>query len=196
MSKQWFYQFMGSTIGPIPSAELKARVQKGQIGADTLVRLGADGHWQQADRIKGLLNPPPGSVARPSAPSKPVAATTGKVPATASAPAAKAKPSFDDERTYHLQGDDQPHEDTGTDSGEYDFFRFVGFEQAIGPKLHQVFSQYCLRNQISLTQATRKAIAELVGRKDLAGDEPAASTDTDAEIKVSDTSIEIAKPSR
>jgi hypothetical protein len=196
MSKLWFYQFMGSTIGPIPSAELKARVQKGQISADTLVRLGDDGKWQQADRIKGLLDPPVASVTRPSVPSKPDAKSSDKVPVTASAPAAKAKPSFDHERTYHLQGDDQPHEDIGTDSGEFDFFRFVGFEQAIGPKLHQVFIEYCHRNQLSLTQATRKAIADFVGRKDLASDEPAASTDTDAEIKVSDTSIEIAKPSR
>jgi hypothetical protein len=189
MSKQWFLQVMGSTIGPLPSAELKLRVQKGQITADTLVRLGDDGKWQPADRVKGLLEQPAAPASRANSGSPPPAATVA-------AAAPRAKPSFDHEKTYHIQGDNQPHEDSGEDSGEYDFFRFVGFEQAISPKLHQLLCEHCHKHQLSLTQATRRAIAEFVGRKDLASDEPAASTDTDAEIKVSDTSIEIAKPPR
>ncbi len=43
MAKQWYYQVMGSEVGPISSAELKNRVQKGMLQPDMPVRVGPDG---------------------------------------------------------------------------------------------------------------------------------------------------------
>ena len=68
MSMQWYFQVMGAEFGPLTSAELKEKVQIGQIQPDTLVRSGQDGKWIPADRWKGLLpakedtpEPPPAS---------------------------------------------------------------------------------------------------------------------------------------
>jgi hypothetical protein len=196
MSKQWFYQVMGSTIGPVTSAELKLCVQKGQIPPDTQIRLGPDGKWQSADRIKGLLDATPEAAVKPETPSKsapeksgassptgekryiavavPSEKKSGVVAMPVSAP--KKPPSSGEIKTYHIVGE-EAHDDAEDESpsGEYDFFRFVGFENAIGPALHRVLCDHCRVSQLTLAQATRRALADYLGRKDLRDDAPAGA---------------------
>lgn len=171
MSKQWYFQVMGAEVGPLSPVQLKEKVKLGQVQAETLVRLGTDGKWQTADRVKGLLDPPP-------APAKPPAAEPA-VPDDAiriqgAPPSADVHP-HPREKTYHLEGDMQPHTEDALDdqTDEFDFFRLVGFEQAIGSALHEVLINHCRKHQLSLTQVTRRALAELLGRKDLVADQPA-----------------------
>lgn len=190
VAKEWYFQVMGSELGPVSSAELKHKVKLGQIQADTMVRAAPDGKWQTADRVKGLIDPPPApppaaSKASPAAVESPAFDVTPvdkseHIPlarsATASSPA---------ERTYHVMGDaavdvsppDEPH------SGDYDFFQFVGFEQALGTALHHVLLEHCRKHHLTLTQATRRALAEFLGRKDLLED-PAPETEADSDTSV------------
>ena len=56
MAKQWFYRMMGDELGPISSSELKSLVEKKQVVRDTKVRLGTDGKWHSAEKIKGLFS--------------------------------------------------------------------------------------------------------------------------------------------
>lgn len=190
MSKQWFYQVLGATVGPVTSAELKLRCTKGQIAPDTPIRMGADGRWQAADHIKGLLDPvtaPP----RPAAVApQPVARASVQAVPAAAAPAPPPNHSFDHERTYHVVGDNLPHEDP-EDSGEYDFFSFVGYELALGHQLYAALLDHCHRQHLTMTQATRRAVAELVGRKDLADNPPPSTSETDSEMKIDDATVEI-----
>lgn len=174
MSKQWYYEVMGTAVGPISSAQLKQRVLAGKIPPDTPIRLGTDGKWQTADRIKGLLDPPvphaksapppaaATAVPQPSAPSAPLAA---KSPAGAAAPP--------DDATYHFTGDHGPASAAPVDeSHEYDFFRMVGFEQALGSKLHQLLCAYCQQHHVTMTLATRRAVAAFLDHKELAETKP------------------------
>jgi hypothetical protein len=175
MAKEWFYQVMGAELGPISSAELKRKAQLGQIQFDTPVRAAPEGKWQAAERIKGLIDPPP-VVATPAAPPvhKPVAAPTtthaAADTATLSVPLASAtKPAAGPDRTYHFAGDSST-EIPVTDepaSGEYDFFQMVGFELALGTRLHQALLERCRTQHVTITEVTRQAIAEHLGRKDL-----------------------------
>src|SRR6478672_3056722 len=71
MSKQWYYEAMGSPVGPITSGELKICVQTHRILPETRIRLGEDGKWQTADRIKGLFDGAPPPTAKPAAEAKP-----------------------------------------------------------------------------------------------------------------------------
>jgi hypothetical protein len=167
MIRQWFFQVMGSEIGPVSSLELKQRVQRGQIQADTLVRAAPDGKWQSADRIKGLIDPP---------------ATPAATPATKPADSATiplSRNTLPEDRTYHFAGDTAvditPPEEPK--SGEYDFFQFVGFEQALGLKLHQALVAHCHSKHVTLTMATRQAVAGFLNRKDLLEDEAAAEAE-------------------
>lgn len=163
MSKAWYYEVMGSAIGPISSAELKRRVQLGQIQPDTPVRLGPEGKWQPADRVKGLFDPP--SLPPPAAsPASASAATLPFVPAASS----PQKSAVVVEPTLSLA----PAETSSDDPDErlpheYDFFRLVGFEQAIGTRLHQVLVDYCREHHLTLTEVTKRALATFLGRKDL-----------------------------
>lgn len=184
MSKQWYYEVMGSPVGPITSGELKICVQTRRILPETRIRLGDDGKWQTADRVKGLFDgaPPPAvkaaaeakpAVAKPAAGDKslPVAkvvtaadtVTTEistvqtaelKIPIASVTPAIAAVTGATTE------------DDSDTD---YDFFKFVGFEIAIGHDLNNVLKEYCRIHHLTITQATRRALAEFVGRKDLSG---------------------------
>lgn len=75
MAAEWFVQADGAPLGPLAPADLRRMVQEGRVGAETLVRLGADGKWVAAARVRGLL---------PDA--------EAKAPAAASAPARNAAP--------------------------------------------------------------------------------------------------------
>lgn len=54
MASKWFYQVMGSQVGPVSSAELLSLARRGTITHDTLVRKGDNGDWVFAERVKGL----------------------------------------------------------------------------------------------------------------------------------------------
>lgn len=179
MAKEWFFQVMGSEIGPVSSADLKQRVLRGQIQPDTLVRAAPDGKWQSADRIKGLIDPPASApVAAPAAPKAnapgsnfqiAMTDTTDSIPLMGTAPV---------ERTYHMKGDTSvditPPDEPA--SGEYDFFQFVGFEQALGLKLHRALIDHCHKQHLTLTEVTRRAIAVFLNRKDLLEEAPPEAT--------------------
>lgn len=191
MSKQWYYEVMGSTVGPLTSAELRQGVLSGKIQPDTPVRLGTDGKWQSADRIKGLLDAPTAPSSVPPASQKGTAATTSPPPvapaaaaltASTDAPRMSLAAGDSDDATYHFSGESADHA-AGHDPPptEYDFFRFVGFEQALGTALHAVLCEYCHVHHLTMTQATRRAIAELVQRKDLSGEQTAGAPPVAAE---------------
>lgn len=184
MSKQWYYELMGSTLGPISSAELKHKVQQGQILAETPVRMGADGKWQSADRIKGLLDaspPAPATTKPPALATPPVAAATAPTakPPAEQAPmkfplrtAAEPQPSPEPPRIQLAGGPADDEASDAAEPAEYDFFRFVGFEQALGTPLHAALNAYCHKHHLTMTLATRRAIAALVDRRDLSGETP------------------------
>lgn len=170
MSKQWFFQVMGEELGPVSSVELKEKVKQGQIQPETLVRLGREGKWTPADRVKGLLDPPP-------APAAPPPLRHGSLPSALSPQAAvpvpvaaNVTPSPRVERTYHLQGETEPRGTDAVDGAEqteYDFFQFVGFELALGTPLHQKLLQHCGAKRQTITQVTRLALAEYLGCPEL-----------------------------
>ncbi len=174
MSKAWYYEVMGSELGPISSADLIDRAKRGQIQPDTRVRSGPEGKWQFAERVKGLFPAPP-------APAKPVVVQVPPppVPRSETIPLAGSRDhTGDNDRTYHFTGDSShspaslfaPKADP--EAEEYDFFQFIGFSQAITPQLHDVLLAYARTHQLSLTQVTRRALAEFLGRKDLAEEAP------------------------
>jgi hypothetical protein len=181
MAKQWYYEIMGTAIGPVTSADLKQKVQQGVILPETPVRMGTDGKWQTASRVKGLLDSPevpspapPKATAAKGAPGKsatiPLAAGSGGATPTVAA-SSPAAPTPHAEVTYHFAGE-QGAAAADEEPAEYDFFRFVGFESALGTPLHQALCAYCQSQKVTMTQATRRAIAELVKRKDLVDPKP------------------------
>ncbi len=183
MAKEWYFQVMGSELGPVSSVELKQRAQRGQIQADTLVRAAPDGKWQSADRIKGLIDPPAvAPVPVVNVPNPSATAINDRIALTETTddiPLAKAPVV---ERTYHVKGDTSV-EVTPPDepaSGEYDFFQFVGFEQALGIRLHQALVEHCHKQHLTLTEATRSALAHFINRKDLLETAPPETATTPA----------------
>ena len=182
MSKAWYYEVMGSELGPISSSDMIDKAQRGQIQPDTRVRSGLDGKWQFAERVKGLLPPPPPPVAIPV---KPVVAevTPSSAPRSQTMPLSESpRPASDDDKTYHFTGDSSQNpaslfpKAAAPETEEYDFFQFIGFSQAITPKLHDVLLAYAKSHKLTLTQVTRRALAEFLGRKDLAEDAPSAAS--------------------
>jgi hypothetical protein len=201
MSKQWFYEIMGSTIGPITAAELKHKVELGQILPETRVRMGVDGKWQTADRIKGLLDPAPAPVesrpvpkpaAKESDPGRPAVskgtpaksiplATSESASSRTAAPPAAPAPEI----KIQMVGSAPEHHEPGDESNaEYDFFQFVGFEEALGTRLHQAFVAYCSGQKLTMTQATRRAIAKLIDRPELSGEAPPPAVSAEAAPEV------------
>ncbi len=169
MAKPWYFQVMGAEIGPLTSAELMEKVQIGQIQPDTLVRSGTDGKWVAADRWKGLLpskeNQSESAAATPTTPSAP-----------AKSNAAKTTAPIDDEDDplYHMKGEiaaaGGPVPFSHPD--EYDFFQFVGFRHAITHPLFDALVIYSHQHQLTVTQITRRAIAQFIGKPELGQDKP------------------------
>jgi len=157
MSKPWFFQFMGDEVGPLPAAELKRRVVKGEIQPDTPVRCGRNGNWRDAIEIKGLFPEPE--------PAKPP-------PEMADLPPEKQSESGTEvvfqEIPVEPDGEDDPHK-------EYEFFDLVGFEQAITHKLFDEVQVYLSREKLTMTEAVRMALAEFIGQPELGQDEEETS---------------------
>ena len=65
MAQEWFYKFMGETVGPLSTSEFREHATDGRIQPDTPVTRDGTDDWVSADRIKGLFDadgvllPPP-----------------------------------------------------------------------------------------------------------------------------------------
>jgi len=57
---EWYYQALGSVVGPISFEELRELADRGAIGDETLVREGASGGWRPASEVADLLQEPVG----------------------------------------------------------------------------------------------------------------------------------------
>jgi hypothetical protein len=193
MSKQWYYEVMGSPVGPITSAELKMCVQTRRILPETRIRLGDDGKWQTADRIKGLFDapaPPKPQVAA-KAPAeekvliapvvKPKSAAETGTAELATLQTAEMKISIASVTPAITAAPAQAATEDDSDV-EYDFFKFVGFEIAIGHALNDALKEYCRVNHVTMTQTTRRALAEFLGRKELGGDAVAVTATATPEV--------------
>ncbi len=193
MAKPWYFQVMGVEIGPLTPAELKEKVQIGQIQPDTLVRSGTDGKWIPADRWKGLLpakedtpDPPPAPVKEAPEP----AAPKTKSIALAGVPAA-IQINEEDDPLYHMKGE------AAAASGpvpfshpdEYDFFQFVGFRHAISHPLYDALVIYSHQHQLTVTDITRRSIAQFIGKPELGQDKPPPSPEA-AKTEAAEVSIE------
>ena len=162
MAKPWYFQVMGAEIGPLTPAELKEKVQMGQIQPDTLVRSGQDGKWIPADRWKGLL-PAKEVTPEPPPPSAKTESETATVPI-----------NEEDDPLYHMKGEAAAaagpipfsHPD------EYDFFQFVGFRHAITHPLYDALVIYSHQHQLTVTDITRRSIAQFIGNPELGQDKP------------------------
>lgn len=164
MPDQWFYEVMGEEVGPLTSAELKRKADSGEITPETRIRAGEAGKWHDASRVKGLFPEQP--IAEPSE-------SSGQSEPVASKP---------ESTTYSLHGvadspgegsaspDDSPEEEA--ERSDFEFFEFVGFEQAVSHPLFAEVEKYGRKHQLSLTQVVRKALAELVGKPELAERKP------------------------
>lgn len=59
MSKSWYYQIMGETIGPLTSEELRGMADRREIVRETSIRKGTNGDWEPAWCVKGLYDDNP-----------------------------------------------------------------------------------------------------------------------------------------
>lgn len=55
MAKEFYYQVMDEVLGPVSGVELRQKALDQDVTQDTLVRVGADGAWVRANRLKGLF---------------------------------------------------------------------------------------------------------------------------------------------
>ncbi|MBX3412109.1 MAG: DUF4339 domain-containing protein [Pirellulales bacterium] len=90
MAAEWFVQADGGQLGPLSPPEMRHLVQEGRVVAETLVRLGADGKWVPAGRVRGLL--PETAAATPVREAAPARAPLGSAPASPARPRLGEKP--------------------------------------------------------------------------------------------------------
>jgi hypothetical protein len=69
MARHWYARVIGEELGPLSDQQLQDMVLRKQLTRDDLVKVGEDGQWAAADKIKGLFQ---GSLA-PSVKYDPVA---------------------------------------------------------------------------------------------------------------------------
>jgi hypothetical protein len=55
---QWYYKVLGEVVGPLTAAQMREKVEHGEIGPQTLVRKGAHGRWVAASQVNNLLPSP------------------------------------------------------------------------------------------------------------------------------------------
>ena len=183
MAKPWYFQMMGAEIGPLTPAELMDRVKLGQVQPDTLVRSGKDGKWIPADRWKGLLPAKEEEVEEeveveptPVARKESSESASAKTKPAAAESAGTIRLEDDDDPQYHMKGEAAP---TGpvafSHPDEYDFFQFVGFRHAISHPLYDAMVIHSHQHQMTVTQITRRAIAQFIGKPELGQDKPPAA---------------------
>lgn len=172
--KEWYFQVMGQELGPFSAAELKTKVDSGQIQSDTMVRRGVDGKWLFAERVKGLLpakpEPPPVTARPKSSATMPVVqhVPPRSSPATMPLSGDGPPPGVNRMVSISLVGDDD--ESDATKGPSVEFYDFVGFREAISPVLHHAVRQYQNEHRLTMTQINRRALAAFIARPDLASD--------------------------
>ena len=86
MAEDWFYHNSGQTFGPMSAKQLRQHALAGKITRSDHVRIGTEGSWAPATKVKGLFDPLPAPV--PVAKSAPTPiAKPAPVPVAKSAPA-------------------------------------------------------------------------------------------------------------
>lgn len=172
--REWYFQVMGQELGPLSAAELKAKVEAGQIQPDTMIRRGVDGKWLFAERVKGLLperRPDPVLIPLPtkakSSATLPVYDGSPTQTSTTHNPPAQ-QPRSSPVIMIPLNSDDE--EDDSTKPPSVEFYDFVGFREAISPVLHHAARQYLGAHSLTMTQLNRRALAAFVGRPELASE--------------------------
>lgn len=55
MSQAWYIHHNGRAVGPVTAAKLKQLAGEAKIGPKTRLRLGDEGQWLNAERVKGLF---------------------------------------------------------------------------------------------------------------------------------------------
>ncbi|MEX0726279.1 MAG: DUF4339 domain-containing protein [Planctomycetaceae bacterium] len=175
MSKEWFYQLMGSEFGPLNSAELRHKVTRGEIFPDTPVRMGNSARWVDASQIKGLFD-------IPAAPALTAASPTVKptVPAPPADASIKSTGAVEQSSSQKIEPPATPQDDlldAHAANEDFEFFNFVGFRQALSAPLYDVVDAFRQKKAWTMTQITRRALAEFVGRPELAEDQPPVTTE-------------------
>lgn len=175
MSGGWYYQVMGQELGPVSPIDLKTKAINGQIQRDTLIRKGLDGKWIFGGEVKGLFPPVPEPKPIPAPVKKPdsatISSTQTKPGTTARSPsAAAAKPTSSGSYPVSIpMVDDSPNDvDDRPDSATFEFYDFVGFREAITPKLYDAVKQYATDRGITIGQVNRRALANFIQRPELA----------------------------
>jgi hypothetical protein len=176
MPQQWYYQQMGEVVGPVSGAQLRRLAKSGEIQPDTRVRLGGTDGWYSADRVKGLFPPPPKAPPPPMPkPAPPVEITPvepeDKPETYALRMGASAETAFQSPAETATGG--IPTSVEGSDADDYDleFFEFVGFENAISTPLFEAVKAYIADHGLTMSQVTRKALAQFIGKPELGKDQ-------------------------
>lgn len=95
MSRNWYVEHNGRTVGPMNSDQLKKLVASGKIVPDTRLRLGGDGEWMNASKVKGLFPSPEVIVAlKPWPPEPPSQIITAQTTEARYLPAAQTECPF------------------------------------------------------------------------------------------------------
>ncbi|KAA5547004.1 hypothetical protein FYK55_00880 [Roseiconus nitratireducens] len=55
MSREWFVDHKGKTLGPFRTKQLKRLAETGQINSETRIRIGSAGKWVRAASVRGLF---------------------------------------------------------------------------------------------------------------------------------------------
>lgn len=125
MSQTWYVKHSGKTVGPITSSQLKQLVSSGKVNAATEVRLGGDGRWITAGKIKGLIQ---GSTPRqvqmsseqdrsaPPQPSRPEDSSQTKPAQKEAANPYQSTVSSENDRPTHAVAETQPITPTKSDN--------------------------------------------------------------------------------
>ena len=58
MAEDWFYHNSGQTFGPMSAKQLRQHALAGKITRSDHVRIGTEGSWASATKVKGLFEPP------------------------------------------------------------------------------------------------------------------------------------------
>jgi TM2 domain-containing membrane protein YozV len=56
MARQWYVRVMGDVLGPLSDDQVHEMVLRKQLAPGDLVRIGEEGEWTTADKVKGLLD--------------------------------------------------------------------------------------------------------------------------------------------
>ena len=95
MAEDWFYHNSGQTFGPMSAKQLRQHAFAGTIKRSDHVRIGTEGSWAPATKVKGLFDPLPAPAPVPTAKPAPAPiANPAPVPTAKPAPAPIAKPAI------------------------------------------------------------------------------------------------------